>query len=1763
MKLTALGVAPQPTSKPEELHAFAAVADTALLRERLLSRYVEGRLRAPDSIDPVYAFVPLQRGLLQAPLPWPTQPPAPAPKPIAREAITGFLHLESDDQGQRLDLTAAAHASVTAEVRPGGVTVAVSVGDFEATLTGPVRAAGTVPADGEILPSLENGPTTSAALPLRIQAPDATGWNVVVDPISASAAPGLRIVGLTAPAPGIRYDADGKPTKTGAPAAFVAWLAHPELALIAAISMTQLGNAAHRASRMRDLAPVEIAIDAANKPEAPLRLERGPGSLLPRLPSAGLGAKPHGWPAPNLAESLAEELAVDVPPGVPLAALTLAGVELALPVTGDDRFAPLSASLRFDLPALGELFADAAVKQPKDDPPLTPNGPPPLAISALDPQGLAAAWGVQADKLARTRTILDRVTPWLAKSANVEISGLIEPFVWSAQFALQTRNAEGPPLGAYQLGDRLYAGVEAVKGVSRCFKGAELTPDLGVETIHVVGMAAQARDIGDHFVDMRGLGVAKTPMRKGEAEWRDVKLEGSAGPARALTTLRVAFHGLSYLPMVVTPDAASFAADLTNGGDPEGRVGVDGRMFVRANLVNGVGEWRLFETAPAGRPRFTVPLSPHWPLRLRPLRLLKASFGLSEGPATLREFTVVGSVELESAPVASDMPFDDDEPYASGNLVAATFDADGLANLFAVHLDFRDEARIMVGGDPPALLLNTFAKVAQAGPGDATEQTASLSFKLGVEDGDLVLRDAVLKTRLFGQDCELRGGDFSSEAPDDLQLSLNFPMSGAANALNVASVIWGISEGEARIEVKGAILLAADKGAPDTAAGPALLTLAIGGGTHHWFGVDLPADADRTARVDHQRGVVVLNEASWPVASVAIVRGLAPPATSVHGGAALAVGDVGPLVIVNGQAFLIPVAAGVAAFEAVGPAAAVLRHTMLLRPNGATKRASCEARIRVSLPQAALASSIDWPVDVTSAPSDSPILPVTVSVSAAPAWTDNVTMRFKDVELPAELLARDNSAAGSPLYLRQPWRTRISVLHEFKQGDVRKWVMESLDEVTVFDLGLLIEQSKIDLGRPSPHADVQKRAYAFSPRYKDEARLSASIAAAGVVERGLARAGFPTRVIQEALAAAVAPAQGAVVITGATLVEIAINGQGGGVALPLPWILGAEPAPALQIRQRPADGVTRCRVSRMDADPRRDYVCEAAEPIAAAGRWAVEIAALLAVGFGDAPAPFRVADQAFSTDGEDRPASLNGAEPAPPANYTRPLFWRAATAIAWIASRLQETPNLQLSAATLLGAPGHRSLGARLRVVAPIDAPAAPASADRTLYVIARGVLASMRIPLADEASVATRPGEVDRLTAHAYAKTPAPLALLTAELEADKRAPLTGAKVRLVLAEAAGTAPPLRDRASWLSASPSLSWPQSRPDLAGAAIARGPEQPIQDADSAWSGRTRALALPRKAQHNQSEPVYLAFGRKTLFRRPDRKNDATVAPPDLALSLCPPRARAPSASAVTRAINKASPGTANLSAYLPGGVEVITTGARAGVLGVNHFGLIFPGRRHGVRFGLRAIWPPRASRADPRPAQPQSEIVRTASHPQGDRCAPPDLRGAEFRQRPRTRNLSSRRRGNDPAALCRPGGASWRRDGAARRGADRRPRQRRARSWLERRSQTVGAGADGGERRRRARVARLPSGARPGSRRADRPRRRRAPVPLRDDGAGSRSCPRAGCGKSARPVRFPAQARQDPNHRGPGRPARRRPADARAAGVQVGGGKTGRALADR
>ena len=230
--------------------------------------------------------------------------------------------------------------------------------------------------------------------------------------------------------------------------------------------MTRTAESATRPSPTRELVPTQVAQSGK------LTLEFGSGR---RLPNATLpnGTSVHGdgrwrWPWPP--EFAAEGETPSSPreqAEVAVAALTLPGIEFSL---GPNAAAlasdvNLRVSLRFDLPILDELFANAKAPEAKIAPGRKPETPAPEAPpTALDLRRLSDVWFENARRIARARTEADRVVLqekvtggnkeiriWHASAVTTGtlVRGLVEPYVWSPRtFAFElTRPGQNANLG--------------------------------------------------------------------------------------------------------------------------------------------------------------------------------------------------------------------------------------------------------------------------------------------------------------------------------------------------------------------------------------------------------------------------------------------------------------------------------------------------------------------------------------------------------------------------------------------------------------------------------------------------------------------------------------------------------------------------------------------------------------------------------------------------------------------------------------------------------------------------------------------------------------------------------------------------------------------------------------------------------------------------------------------------------------------------------------------------------------------------------------------------------------------------------------------------------------------------------------------------------------------------------------------------------------------------------------------------------------------
>jgi hypothetical protein len=568
--------APQPLPNPDkiEVKPFSGIVDAAPLAARL------GRVWAASSAiasgtRPPYAFIALERGWVQMPLPPAPKPDDPPPVRLlaAGSAFRGFLRLAiaADRLTERadnpalpgLEIVAAQGVNVTVTWKKPLDTAlprstAIEVNAAAGTLEGALWAGEASPSPTEILPPLDSGPAALTSVPISFGVSAPTNWQVEVA--------GFREKGVGS----ISF---GLPLFPSVADPLLVWQPHQTLALVSSVSMTRTAECAQRPSATRELVPAEII----GSPTTPLVLtftdSVGNTSRLPRIDALPLNTTAYGdgrwrWPWPPLQAAGAgpypsspEETA-----GVALASLTLPGIEFTpsadatTPVSSDQ----MRVSLRYDLPLLDELFANSKAPEPKvpasvarkslagsldaaSESPQRTDTPP----TALDLTRLSGVWFENARRLARARTEADRVVLreledqdhkpivelWhrLSGVSDGIVRGIAEPYVWKPSTfsfsALPPAPNVGVNLGAYCLDNTWQYGPAALAGLPDTnftipTMGNELkasaTPGPG--QIEVRGFAASSFPAAfsppnaavavtqpNHLQDARGLSLALVP----------------------------------------------------------------------------------------------------------------------------------------------------------------------------------------------------------------------------------------------------------------------------------------------------------------------------------------------------------------------------------------------------------------------------------------------------------------------------------------------------------------------------------------------------------------------------------------------------------------------------------------------------------------------------------------------------------------------------------------------------------------------------------------------------------------------------------------------------------------------------------------------------------------------------------------------------------------------------------------------------------------------------------------------------------------------------------------------------------------------------------------------------------------------------------------------------------------------------------------------------------------------------------------------------
>lgn len=1160
-------LAPRPSGNPDSvtLGGFEGTAAMDALGERLAEIWSHSGA-IPQKRWPPYAFVALDRGWVQMPL-------MDAPKPGAAKArraatgpsaFAGFMRVDvplktTTQPGDRapdgtdlpgLLVVASSRLSIAVTWRKPletntARTITAKIEDCFGTLDGLLWAGEASPSPVEILPPRDAGPAALHGIPVVFGGRDSTGWPVNVGAIAANA---LGVIKISLP---VVAKSDPRP--------LLVWQPHKDLALVSTVAMTRTAESATRPSATRELVPTQVA------PSGELELVFGNDLRLPTvvLPA---GTSVHGdgswrWPWP--AEIAAEGSSPASPreqAGVALAALTLPGIEFTL---GPNAATPandanLLVSLRFDLPLLDELFANAKAPESKPVPgkkPKLPAGETPP--TALDLRRLSDTWFENARRIARARTEADRVVlqekkltddhkevrVWHVSTAQTEgvVRGLVEPYVWAPQaFAFsQTRPGQGANLGAYCLGaiateGDWYAGGKALGGLSADFeiKGEALNRG-GAAHVRIDGFASSSfhakprppidGDI-DQLHDARGLSLAFDPKPLSPTMTaREVSLRKAPDDQRlSLATLRqpiqltIGPQNLRFwfrdLPM---KEGTTLVFDRSAG--LETGAGPDPEAINRNRLAKTLYEWRFYPKVLAGAlGRFEIPLA--GPLVARPLRLLAFEMKPDGTPALLEVLASVGLAGAEpTAAQQKDMAFAAEDAYASGNLIVLRFDnANG-------SFEFRSVKQVKIGDTPqdpfPASTRElTFRADAQVMP--ISSVPIILGLGLQENDGEIDIKSASLTVRLFGQACKLDLRDARFQA-DTITASCSGDPGDSPLQLKKIDLKWP-KAGSPQLTLTTAELRAPLRG--NDPASPIAFKRDYGAGAVRWLELT-SAGTLKAEEIDHDAGVVHM-EINQTITHAELFRGFLLPPGQLRGVVAFVLKRTASGDLPAWPQAKLGSAYAEFAFDAAQSVTTQRVTAIRHRHIGSSDPApTWHSSLRLDAAFGALkTSTIRWPVGHAAV--------VNAAFDPHPdkkvEWTTTLTMKpgsgfdlVHEVQprlcahaLPLQLLRQE----GSRIALHEPWRFRAVVEHKLVPATGQFWpgsqsnaelAWTSLDEICLIDLRALASEA-IEAFKPP----TRETHYAFLARYRG---TESNIRIAGVVRRALANAGFPVHAIMSAV----------------------------------------------------------------------------------------------------------------------------------------------------------------------------------------------------------------------------------------------------------------------------------------------------------------------------------------------------------------------------------------------------------------------------------------------------------------------------------------------------------------------------------------------------------------------------------------------------------------------------------------------------------------------
>ncbi|MGO8377709.1 hypothetical protein ACC745_18630 [Rhizobium ruizarguesonis] len=889
--------------------------DQKALARTLVEQYSKAGVH-PYGATTTYAFVPLVEGWLQLPLRLDYTEDELAAKVVSTEPVgfDGSVEFVLDDsktidqpRGRRLEIAAADYVRATATFdEQVAKELQVEVRGAAGTVDGVLWVAAGSPSPENILPNFDAGP-------VALMGP-ALAFNRLTDIPE-------HLMPLTSGtfAPNSALDLN-LPVTSSAPTLSYLWRGYSDMPLVTAISMTRTSETSGNPSSTRGLLCREIdrasyaitLVYGKDQGFTSLTLTDKRGTVaLDRVPLVGGTKSPFGQ--------------------VPLVPVTLPGIELH---ADNLPFEQLTARLRFDLPALDELFANTRLpeKAPLNSQNAAPEPPPPDAPTSLDFGGLMTAWQKAVDRLDLSRIQAANAFEFEAQGKHkVAINTLFEGATWSPHFALAAKvtiETNEYAFGTYDLAGAKLSGRNALQGLSKAF---DVNPNLvdaadtSTNPLRVIGFAAalweDARDGLTGWRDTRAAITAKLPTAElfGDKEHGDrngllirnigvIDLKSMTTAKSSRTTLvkpiPIALPiaadrtlGLWFRDLPLESKSTGQLSLVKDADGPELTIGPRQSAFDRELLPRSIYEWRLCNDAKGDIDRppsaYEVAIGP---FQFRPLRLLDLVLEKIEGWRA-GGATICGTLSLAESGIRTldKGPFEPELAYATGNLVAISLvkNGDGLtfagADWSGVGVDI-NRVPAVASTDAAAQISFRMAEVPVFFGSDArTSGTTTLllgltASKTAGAEGLPQFSAATLTAVLFGRRVVFDNGAVTINS-DEITATFSVPggvnLDGASGIL-LNSVKVAISSGQpAKVTLEGQLkILAVDRSATEDAEPLEVVQYALGGSLY-WLHHEIEdpckpvriKDPCRFVEVDHDRGVIDIT-ATISAKSVQPIAGL-------------------------------------------------------------------------------------------------------------------------------------------------------------------------------------------------------------------------------------------------------------------------------------------------------------------------------------------------------------------------------------------------------------------------------------------------------------------------------------------------------------------------------------------------------------------------------------------------------------------------------------------------------------------------------------------------------------------------------------------------------------------------------------------------------------------------------------------------------------------------------------------------------------------------